>query len=151
MALAEEFYKKLDYNVKTYGLQVQHVFGDETGPSFSYSIGLFETYKHSEILIIGLSQELCQLIINNMAFDIKNGMVYYPFHFYPDILDNFDCYITSVNKSNLENYVFQAEQYYGNSDFPVIQCIYPTINGIFPWEDAWIDKSKQPILGLINL
>jgi len=112
---------------------------------------LFETYSHPEILIIGLGQQLCQVLINNMADDIKNGIHYHPFHFYSNILDDFDCYITSVNKSDYGNYVFQAEQYYGNSEFPVLQCVYPTINGIFPWEDSWIDKNSQPILSELNL
>jgi hypothetical protein len=121
MGTATEFYEKLNYNVKTYGLQVQHVFGDESGPNFSYSIGLFETYKHPEILIIGLSQSLCQIVINNMAEDIKNGKQYLPLKFYTDILDDFDCYIVQVDQSNNGEYVVQAEQYYGNSDFELVQ------------------------------
>lgn len=146
-----DFFKKLDHDIATYGLQVLHVFGDETGPGFSYSIGLYKTYEHPEIIMIGLSQDLMHSLINSMASEIKKGKVYTAFQFDDDILENFDCYITEVSKDNYYPYVVQASNYYGNDDFPLVQCIYPTTKGIYPWDERWPNEIKdlQPILGPI--
>ncbi len=149
----EKHHKKLVDNIENFGLQVMHVLADESEPRFSYSIGLFQSYKHPEIIIIGLKQELSHILINNMAEEIKNGQIYLPLNYYPDILDDFECYFVRVNTSNYDEYVGQAQQYYRGDDFPLIQCIYPTIKGIFPWEEDWPQNIKdlQPILGEINI
>jgi len=144
--------EKLENDIRQYGLQVLHILEDETGPPFSYSVGLFKTYGHPEIIMVGLKQQLAHTLINNMAHDIKEGKIFVPLTFEADILDNFDCYIVEVEKEHYDNYVGQAQNYYDGDDFPLIQCIYPTVKGIYPWEDEWPENIKdlQPILGSIN-
>jgi hypothetical protein len=153
MTNREQLNTKLQNDIAKFGLQVMYVMEDETGPGFSYSIGLFESYQHPEIIIIGLKQELSHTLINNMAYDIKDGKTFRPSTFDADILDNFKCYITEVEKSNYDNYVGQAQRYYKGDEFPLLQCIYPTVKGIYPWEDEWPESIKelQPILGPVNL
>ena len=147
----KEFDAKLANDIKNHGLQVLHVFGDYRGPAFSYSIGLFKSYGHPEIIIVGLSEQLAHILINNMAFDIKGGKVYTPLKYEAGVLDNFDCYFIEVEKINYDEYVGSAQGYYGNDDFPLLQCIYPTTKGIYPWQPEWPDsKDLQPILGSIN-
>ena len=136
-------------NVKKYGLQVTHVLGDETGPAFSYSVGLFKSYRHPEVIIVGLKQELSHILINNIAENIKNGKVYSPLKYYPDILDDFECYFINVDLLNYDSYVGQAQKFYKGDDFSLLQCIYPTVKGIYPWQKEWPENIKdlQPILG----
>ena len=144
--------KKLENDINQYGLQVLYVMGDDTGPGFSYSIGLFKSYGHPEIIIIGLKQQLAHTLINNMAYEIKQGKTFSPQTFEADIIDGFNCYIINADKVHYDAYVGQAQNYYGDDDFPLIQCIYPTVKGIFPWENEWPEEIKdlQPILGTIN-
>jgi hypothetical protein len=150
MADLNSIKEKLLNDIEKYGLQVMHVFGDELGPGFSYSIGLFESYNHPEVIIIGLRQDLMHQLINNMANDIKNGKVYQPLNYYPDILDDFKCYIVSVDNYNYNEYVGMAQNHYNSDSFPLIQCIYPTTKGIYPWEKEWPQNTSQPILGPIK-
>jgi hypothetical protein len=84
-----------------------------------------------------------------MAEDIKKGKRFSALNYYPDILDDFKCYFVDVNLSDYDAYVGQAQRYYGSDDFPLLQCIYPTVKGIYPWEDKWPEsiKNLQPILG----
>jgi len=139
-------------DIKEYGLQVLHVMADEEGPGFSYSIGLFKSYGHPEIIMIGLKQQLAHTLINNMAYDIKEGKVFTPFEYEAGILDDFDCYLIEVDKSNYDAYVGQAQRYYDGDGFPLLQCVYPTVKGIYPWEDEWPESVKdlQPLLGSIK-
>jgi hypothetical protein len=146
-----EIDRKLQDDIEEFGLQVMYVMEDDHGPDFSYSIGLFESYRHPEIIIVGLKQQLAHILINNMANDIKEGKVYVPLSYEADILDNFNCYIIEVEKLNYDNYVGQAQRYYEGDGFPLLQCIYPTVKGIYPWEDKWPEsiKNLQAILGPI--
>jgi len=144
--------QKLLDDVEKYGLHILHILGDEEHPPFSYSIGLFKTFNHPEIIIIGLKQQLSHIIINNIAEDIKNGIAYEPFSWSEDILDNYKCLFIPVDKSNYREYVGYDRWYYNGDDFSLLQCIYPTTKGIYPWEETWPDNIKQlqPLLGPIN-
>ncbi|MBS1522761.1 MAG: DUF4262 domain-containing protein [Bacteroidetes bacterium] len=144
--------QKLLEDIEKHGLHVLHILGEEDFPPFSYSVGLYKNYNHPEIIIIGLKQQLGHIIINNIAEDIKNGIKYDPFSWSDNILDDYKCLFIPVDKSNYEEYVGYDRWYYKGDNFPLLQCIYPTTKGIYPWEDAWPDNIKklQPSLGPIN-
>ena len=145
--------KGVQNNIDKFGLNVRHVLEEGDLPPFAYSIGLFKSYGHPEIIMIGLKQQLAHTLINNMAYDIKEGKAFAPFIFEPDILDDFKCYFIDVEKSNYDGYVGGAQRYYDGDGFPLLQCIYPTVKGIYPWEDEWPEEIKnlQPILGPLNI
>ncbi len=85
----------------------------------SYSIGLYKTYQHPEIIMIGLKQELMHVVINNLAEDIKNGKRYQAYSWSPDVLDGFECYFIEVDKSNYDAYVGGDVWLYDGDDFPL--------------------------------
>jgi hypothetical protein len=134
--------KKALSDIKNYGLHIVHVYEDEENPRFSYTVGLYENYLHPEILIIGLKQELAHVLLNNMAFEIKNGKNYTAGEFHEDVLDDFLCYFGEVSKTKYKEYVGWTIWFYEGYDFPLIQCVYPTIEGIFPWEKSLPDDAK---------
>ena len=136
-------------NIKNHGLHVIKVLEDENNPPFGYSIGLFETYRHPEILIIGLKLDFIHSLINTIADEIKEGTAFENGKYYSEILDDFNCYFTTVENSHYEEYVQQAINFYKGSDFPLLQCIYPTVKNIYPWQMEWpADITHlQPVLG----
>ena len=148
----DEFYRKTEENIEKYGLAVQHVFNNQNKNQFSYSIGLYRTYQHPEIIIIGLRHELTQVIINNLAYHIKNGKKYEANSWSSDVLDNFECYFIEVEEINYDDYVGGDIRIYGGKNFPLLQCLYPTTDGIYPWQEEWSQSSEalQPLLGPIN-
>lgn len=130
-------------DVREHGLHIIHVMGDENmGPCFSYSVGLFKNYAHAEIIVIGLRQELAQTLLNNMAWDIKNGKIFTTSQFHADVLDDFLCYFGDVPQTYYEEYVGWDLWFYEGFDFPLIQCIYPTVKGKFPWENDFPEDVK---------
>jgi hypothetical protein len=77
-----------------------------------------------------------------MAFEIKNGKNYTAGEFHEDVLDDFLCYFGEVSKTKYKEYVGWTIWFYEGYDFPLIQCVYPTIEGIFPWEKSLPDDAK---------
>jgi hypothetical protein len=57
-----------------------------------------------------------------------------------------------VPKGDYKKFVGYGLWYYKDNNFPLLQCIYPTVNGVYPWEKEWPSdiKDLQPILGDIG-
>lgn len=138
----DEVERKALANIKKYGLHILHVFGDEEHSHFSYTVGLFENYLHPEIIIIGLKYELSQVLLNNMAFDIKNGKNFTAGEFHEGVLDDFLCYFEEVPKNEYREYVGWANWFYEGNNFPLVQCVYPTVSGKFPWEKDFPEDAR---------
>ena len=138
----DEAEKKAVSNVKKYGLHIIQVLEDENYPQFSYTIGLYENYLHPEIIIIGLRRELAQVLLNNMAHDIKNGKTFEAGEFHEGVLDNFLCYFGEVPKNQYKDHVGWATWFYEGSNFPLVQCIYPTVEGKFPWNKDFPEEAR---------
>ena len=134
--------RKAVSDIKKYGLHIIHVHEDNNGPGFTYSLGLFENYLHPEIIIIGLKMDLAQVLLNNMAYDIRKGKVFTAGEFHEGVLDDFLCYFGKVSIPKYAAYVGWGIWFYEGYDFPLIQCVYPTVGGKFPWEKDFPEDSR---------
>jgi hypothetical protein len=143
---------KIKSDIEKYGVHIVHVLDEDDEPNFSYTIGLFEKYQKPEIIIIGQSQDLHQVLLNNIAYDYNEGRILTAGKLEDNILDDYKCMIVEVDKENYEEFLGIAMDYYNSMDFPVMQIIWPTQAGVFPYDkEAPADfKSWQPILGKIN-
>lgn len=144
--------KKLLEDIEKFGWHVLKVSEDDQGPGFCFSVGLFKTFKHPEIFIIGLKADLAHVLINNIGEEIRRGMNYKSGVFYPEIIDGFDCLMIEISQKYYNEYLGYANWYYKDKEFPVLQCIYPTVKGAFPWQKEWPKEIKdlQPILGNLS-
>jgi hypothetical protein len=133
--------KTLD-DISKHGLHVIGVAEDEEGPGFVYSIGLFENYAHPEVIIIGLKQSLGHNLLNDMANDIKQGKTFTAGDFHEDLLDDFLCYFGEVPRKHYREYVGWARWFYEGDNFPLLQCVYPTVSGKFPWEKDFPEDAR---------
>ena len=145
--------QKIIDDIQQYGWHVIKVTEDDLGPGFGYSVGFFETFAHPEVLIIGLKLDLIHSLINKIGKELRLGKTFNSDTFSENVLDNFKFYFTWVDKKFYDEYVGQAQWYYSNKDFPLLQCLYPTTKGIYPWENEWPEniKNLQPILGSIDI
>ncbi len=59
--------RKLLADIKEYGWHVIAVPEDEEGPAFAYSIGLFHSLQHAEVIVFGLDVRLMHEMINRIG------------------------------------------------------------------------------------
>ena len=113
---------------------------------------MYKTFGHPEVIIIGLKMDLLHSIINGIGEDIRNGNVFPPGQYYSGLIEGFDCYFTTVEKKYYDEYVGYAKWYYKGTDFPLTQCIYPTVKGVYSWHKEWPKEIQtlQPVLGNIK-
>jgi len=55
---------RIKSNIDSHGYHVIKVMEEGNLPGFGYSIGLFERYKHSELLFVGLDLNLIHQLIH---------------------------------------------------------------------------------------
>ena len=153
MSKTPELNKKILSDIEAYGWHVIKIPKDDIGPSYAHSIGFFQTFSHPEIIIIGLEIDTLHFIVNRLGDAIREGLVFESGQFYTNIIEGLDCFITNVDTKYYSEYAGYAELFYQEADFPLQQCIYPTISSIYPWQANWpIElKSIQPVLGSIPI
>jgi hypothetical protein len=140
--------KVLD-DIATYGWHVVKVYEDEVGPGFAFSIGLFRTFGHPEVIMFGLPPDVMHQVINVIGTNIRAGKRYTAGPAYDDLIERYSCTFRQVPKRHYPEYLGYAQWFYRGDEFPLLQCIWPDREGRFPWqapEDAWLRKG-QPVLG----
>lgn len=140
--------KRTSSNIKKYGLSVAMIEATDYLPSFAYSIGLWETYNHPELICFGLRIETLHSLINGVAELIKNGKKIEVGKIYNEIFESGRAEFIQVDKGNLGDYFGTAIDYYKTLDFPALQLVWTDRNDKFPWETSFEIEFgyKQPLL-----
>lgn len=135
-------FERIQNNIKEFGCHIIQVMADEERPEFSYTIGFYERFNHPEIIIIGLRNDLSKVLLNNMAYEIERGRTFVNNEYHEGVLDDFVCYFGDVSKSKFKDYVGWAIWYYDGMNFPLTQCVPPTVAGKFPWDKDFPEDAR---------
>ena len=136
--------------IETPGWNVTNVFNadGDSGPEWSYSTGLFHSFGHPEVLILGLPLDIMQRIINNIGREVRAGKRFEPGLEYSDIFERCGCQFRDVEISNYRAHLGWAIWFYESDPFPVLQCFWPDRQGNYPWEPTCSPAviEQQPLL-----
>lgn len=144
----KELLVRTKINIEKFGLQVIMVNATDYSPSFAYSIGLYKTYQHPEIICFGLPNDLVHAIINDVADLVKKGEKIEPSKNYDNIFKNSRAEFLEVDERNIDDYFAAAINFYETIKFPALQLVWTDRNNKFPWEENFEDKflHDQPLL-----
>jgi hypothetical protein len=140
--------RKLRSDVEQFGWHVVNVLPEADHSPHSYSVGLFATYAHSEIVVVGLSGGRAHTFINNIGDEIRDGASFEAGCRYDHLINGYDVAFVRVRHDVYANYFGRAIDYYGGVSFPVLQMVWPDRTGHFPWQaqcEAEI-RQLQPVL-----
>jgi len=73
-------------------------------------------------------------MIGWMGDVLRNGSQFEAGKEYPELLEGFRCAFRKVSKRHYEEYLGYAMWFYKGDEFPVLQCVWPTTKGYFPWD-----------------
>jgi hypothetical protein len=135
-------------DIEAYGCHVIHVMADGDLPPFSYSVGIERTSQAPELFVIGLKQELAHFIVNSYNRRVRGGEVFENLGVYNDFIEGFGCQMRVMDQCFYKNYLGWCRWMYGGNNFKVLQLVYPTTEGIWPWEpraSEWF-RTRQPLL-----
>ncbi|HEX4386530.1 MAG TPA: DUF4262 domain-containing protein [Myxococcales bacterium] len=128
--------RKMLTDVDAFGWHFVNVMESaEEGP-FSYTIGLWRTWQHPEIIITGLRTEVAPLLLRNVVEKVQKGWRASQTERDPDILEGFDCGYAAVPPSKRNKAGF-AHWYYGICGFELVQLLWPDKRNRLPGDDDW--------------
>ncbi len=146
-----EYEKKLVERIENGGWQVTSIFdNDDGGVPFAYSIGIFQNFGQPELLMIGPDSNSAARYVNRYGALIKEkSETYSAGNFYSGIMDELDICMIDANDEAKEEFTLSCNWFYKSRNYPLMQCIWPSIKGFWPWDaHAWEDyKNRQPVYG----
>ena len=142
---------RLMENVDEVGWHYVVVSGDDEGPGFVFTIGLFQNREHPELIVVGLPPETANGLLDILMLKIfgENERIE-PFRRYDDVAKGLALVFVPVGVEHYRDYLGYANWYYGAlpKPYPALQLVWPDKGGRFPWEEGY-DRAfdaLQPVL-----
>ena len=125
---------KLLADVEQFGWHMITVSEDDQGPGFTYTIGLFYSYSHPEVIVFGLPNQAMQGVVDCIAGLVKGGVRFGDGDESDEVLDGYVCTFRRVLPAHYPAHLGYAKWFYKSREFPAIQCVWPDKAGHFPWQ-----------------
>ena len=135
-------------DIDRFGCHVIHVAPEGDLPPFSYSVGIQRSAGSPEIVVIGLKQPLAHSVVNEYNGRIQAGEMFVPGQLYAEFIEGFEVTFEQVEWQFYREYFGWDLWLYGGDGFEVLQLVYPTTDGVWPWQPSaseWF-RQWQPLL-----
>lgn len=144
-------------NVEEYGVSMMSVFGDESTPQFTYTLGLSKAGL-PELIVFGLRPELAQHVLNDIASRLlkrtadenrQSPVMGEPLN---DVLGGgMRVVLLEVTPEVSAQYLHWARRFANDGGYAlnVWQLVWPDGSGRLPWEAGFDQKFStiQPLIG----
>jgi len=130
---SEVILHQCQHDIATYGWHCIAVGASPNFPPYAYTIGLYTTYHHPDLVIAGLMPKLSHEILQNVVALIKEGRRIMDGDERNDILSGVPVRFRDAATSIFPLHV--ADAYY-QTDVSCLQVIWPDKEGFFPDEDG---------------
>jgi hypothetical protein len=134
-------------DIDRFGWSVFKVSNDQ-GPDFAYSVGMFRTLGHPEIVMFGLPLETMHQLINDVGARVRAGVRYVAGQVSDEFLAGYDITFRAVPAYQYQGHLGWANWLYSGEDYPVLQMVYPDRERRWPWDDGVAAGflEQQPVL-----
>ncbi|RWE77141.1 DUF4262 domain-containing protein [Mesorhizobium sp.] len=136
-------------DIDEYGCHILYVLEEDENPPFAYSVGIEHNFGVPELAVIGLKPELSMTIINEYCRRVRGGERFRIGERASGFLGGgFDCQFGAVHPDHYPEYFGWDIWFYDGPDFRIMELIFPTTSGVWPWDaeaDEWVRK-RQPLL-----
>lgn len=135
-------------DIAEYGCHVLHVLAENDLPPFTYTVGIERASSAPEIVVIGLKQPIAHSVVNEYNRRVRSGERFSPGQVVSGFIGGFDCQFREVHRSHYREYFGWDIWLYGGTEFRMLQLVYPTTAGVWPWDQEaseWF-VAWQPLL-----
>lgn len=140
--LGEQDRTTLDH-IEESGCSVVQVRGENGMPGWSYTIGMFDTCGAPELVTVGLPEQTALGALNHAAGLMRKGQDLSVGR-HREIVGDVECEFRAVDPAWVAELMHWATWYYGNTEYPVLQLIYPDLENRFPGEEGFNPYFEQP-------
>jgi hypothetical protein len=131
--------EKLLGDIREHGWHVVCVPDDDEGPGFCFTVGVYLRTLQPEILMMGAPIDPTHRVLNAVAEYLMAGGTITPDVRYSDFADGREVIFRLVHRTQFHECLGCANWFYRRAgvQFPVVQCVWPDLNGRFPHEDGF--------------
>ena len=135
-------------NIAEFGWHCAHILAEGEYVEYSFTVGLFKSYGHPELIIFGLSSAIAHDVLSIAALAAQQGAPLDLSAPADALLHGHPCCFVEVPASQYYEHVGFCRWYYQGNGFPLYQIVWPSRSGLFPWHpDASPEfKSAQPVI-----
>lgn len=136
-------------DIEKYGFHIICIEDDGYLPGFAYTIGLYHTYQHPEVIIFGLKTEVMSIVLNHIVSEIIDGIKFLTDIDYQGYLQSYPTRFIKVEEAHYPDYFGYANWFYNYTfDYPIYQIVWTDKESRYPWEADFLKewKFRQPIL-----
>ena len=101
---------------------------------WAYSIGLYHSYRHPEVIVVGMSEDLLGSIVSILGKRVGDGERFEPGRDYDKVIEGYPCTFLPVAEIAYPWFLSYATWFYRGHAFPALQCVLPDRHGRYPWQ-----------------
>lgn len=141
--------RKVIADIEKFGWHCAHILEENGEPPWTFTIGLYETWQHPELIITGLSKDVAHRMLDIIAVRLEEKSPIDLTTATDALLEGYSCCFVEVPKQNYFVNVGFARWYYRGNNFPLYQIVWPSKDGHFPWNPNATESFRrwQPLLG----
>ena len=124
-------------DVDKFGWHVGMFEATENEPSFAYTIGLWKTFGHPEIISFGLTTKTLHKILNNAGEKVKEGNALKTDQDDIDIFETSPAQFITVDKNRISDYFGYCMWFNDYKEFPALQLVWTDREERFPWQSEF--------------
>lgn len=146
--MLDDHEKRALANIEQYGCHVLYVLGEGELPPFTYSVGIQKKTSAPELIVVGLKQPISHFIVNEYNRRVVAGERFPDGTMVDGFLEGFPCLMRAVDRRHYRDYFGWNRWLYDGDAFDVLQMIYPSTDGIWPWDSNASEyfKAQQTLL-----
>jgi hypothetical protein len=131
--------RKLLSDISQYGWHIIVIQKEVSSPTYSFTVGLFYTFGHPELMIMGLNQNVSHSIFQTAAGAIASGATFQASGFTDILIDSYKCKFSEIGVSRYQEYLGYGIWFYRSlpRPFPALQILWPDKSGKYPGEDGF--------------
>jgi hypothetical protein len=145
----DNFLQRTVGHIGNRGWSVVGVSADEQCPGWSYTIGLWHSYRHPELAMFGLQSDGMGIWLNTIGDRVQGGETLAAEQLVSGVIEGFDVAIGQVDPTWNDELFGTAFRFY-RPPVPFLQVVWPDRNGLWPSDPAATlsCRTNQPQLHL---
>ncbi len=130
------------------GVHIANVAEGEGRPEYSYTVGLWHTYRHAELLVVGLADEVAADLLNQAVDAIDAGRAFAAGERHEGLVNHYPVHFGAVAAVQAQQWLPVVAWAYERGDVACLQLVYPDKQGRWPWQADVREgfRAVQPVL-----
>jgi hypothetical protein len=107
---------------------------DDEGAGYVFSVGAWRRFGIAEAVVLGLPEGMGRTLVNAYVQRAREGERFLPGKVYENFFEGVPITVERVARGHYLEYFGSAFVLYRKGDFPALQLIVPTPEGVWPWQ-----------------